>query len=719
MFFKVVKRFFLICFAWPAIALATAPVSAQILVSTGTYSQNFDSLASSGSPSWTDNSTLPGWYISKSTAPNAVASYRIDGGTSFAGAIYSYGTNDANGIGDRALGSIASGTPGNFAYGVRFTNDTGLAQSNITVSYTGEQWRNSGNANAQKLAFSFRVSSNAITNSDAVNANTWTNFTALNFATPTTGATAGALDGNDAANQQVFTNVVLPGVVVQPGQEIFLRWFDTNDSGDDHGVAIDNLTVGFEVVVVSTNFLVITSQPQSVVAGEGGFAIFSVSSTGNPAPTYQWQFNGTNLPGATSPTLALNNLTTNQVGNYSVIVTNSVVVTNSIFVSLIVTPNSIDATNSKIRILTYNVAGNNTGTETNAADWSTNAPQVQAIGRELMFLNPDIVTFNEIPVTNGVAQMPDWMKAFLPGYFLATNSFGDTFIQNVIASRFPITRSASHLHSANLNPFGYTNSSSTDADNFTRDLFEAQIVVPNWPLPLHVFVAHLKSTDSSPLQDDADKRAAEASAVSNYFVTVFLTSTNASHPYVLDGDMNEDAFFPQTNNYMSGRPIQRMTAPPTGLQMTIPINPITRTDLTESIQGSLDTRFDYILPCPILFSNIAGSEVFRTDLLNPLPPNLNANDDKAASDHLPVLMVFNNPFDTPFKLLSIARTNQNLTLQWESQNNRVFSIEASPDLFSWLPFATNILTTNANSPFVFTTNNISDPLKFFRIRRAP
>lgn len=670
------------------------------------YSQNFDSLANSGSLAWTDNFTLPGWYISKSVAPNNVTGYSTGTGSSGTGAIYSF---DDAGSTERALGSLASGTPGNFAYGVRFTNDTASAQTNFLISYTGEEWR-MANASMQKLSFSYQTGS-LLTNSDAVNAQSWINFPALDFISPNTNGSARSLEGNDPTNRIVFADVVLTNAVVQPGQEIFFRWLDTDDSGSDDGLAVDNLTISFQATVASTNPPVITIQPQSQAAGANGFAIFSVSATGNPAPTYQWQFNTTNLPGATSPTLALNNLMTNQAGIYSVVVTNSVGATNSISATLFVTPVSFAAKNGAIRILQYNVEGNG------ATDWSTNAPQVQAIGRELIYLNPDIVTFNEIPTTNGVPQMTNWMNAFLPGYHLALNSFGDTFIQNAIASRFPITRSASHLHSANLNPFGYTNSSSQNADNFTRDLFEAQIAVPNWPLPLHVFVAHLKSTTSNP-PDDANKRVAEASAVSNYFTATFLTGTNATHPYVLDGDMNEDAFFPETSRYASGHPIQRMTAPPTGLQMTIPVNPVTSTDLTESIQHSLDTRFDYILPCPLLFSNIAGSEVFRTDLLTNFPSNLFSNDDKLASDHLPVLMVFKNPFDTPFHLLSVGVTNQTVSLTWESQNNRIYNIEASTDLFSWLPFATNIAITTANSSFTFTTN-VSDPLKFFRIYRAP
>jgi endonuclease/exonuclease/phosphatase family metal-dependent hydrolase len=481
-------------------------------------------------------------------------------------------------------------------------------------------------------------------------------------------------------------------------------------SGSSHGVAIDNLTVGFQAIGNSPP--AIASPPQNEAAGEGGFAVFSANATGSPAPDFQWQCNGTNLPGATSASLVLSNLTVNQSGSYSVVVTNLAGATNSSAATLIVAPTSLLATDGAIKILTYNVAGNNSGIATNAADWSTNAPPVQAIGRELMYLQPDIIAFNEIPTTNGVAQMPDWMNAFLPGYFLATNSTGDGHIQSVIASRFPITHSASHLAYSSLAPFGYASSS------FTRDLLEAQIAVPNWPLPIHVFVAHLKATGATTPQDDANKRAAMASAISNYFATVFLPGTNGVHPYILAGDLNEDAFSPDMD-YFSGQPIQRLTSPPTGLQMTIPVNPFSHADLAESIQGAFYTRFDYLLPCMLLFSNIAGSEVFRTDLLTNLPPNLFSNDDKTASDHLPVLMVFKNPFNTPFRLLSIARRNQSVTLNWESQNNRTFSVESSPDLVSWTALATNLLATTTNSPFVFATDNIAGPIKFFRIYRVP
>jgi len=76
--------------------------NAQIAMSVGTYSQDFDSLANSGTAnSWTDNSTLPGWYASKQIAPNVITTYRADNGGNNAGPLYSYG---ASASANRALG---------------------------------------------------------------------------------------------------------------------------------------------------------------------------------------------------------------------------------------------------------------------------------------------------------------------------------------------------------------------------------------------------------------------------------------------------------------------------------------------------------------------------------------------------------------------------------------------------------------------------------------
>jgi len=67
----------------------------------------------------------------------------------------------------------------------------------------------------------------------------------------------------------------------------------------------------------------ITTNPVSQTVLVGGSATFSVAASGAGPFTFQWFFNGTFLPGATSSNLTLSNITTNQAGNYTVSVANA------------------------------------------------------------------------------------------------------------------------------------------------------------------------------------------------------------------------------------------------------------------------------------------------------------------------------------------------------------------------------------------------------------
>ena len=691
-------RFFFYIAIAIAIILASR-IAAQVPVSAGTYAQNFDSLTNSSTANWTNNFTLPGWYASKGNADTT--NFTLSAGTSTAGGIYSFATNGINSSADRALGSLGASST-TYAYGVRFTNNTAAAVTNILISYTGEQWRSGSTNTPQILTFAYQISGAPITNT--YSATGWTNFPALNFIAPNLSALASAVDGNAVTNRVVFTNIALANITLAPGQEIFLRWLDVDDVGFDNAVALDDLTVSFGTNSPSSNSPPsITAQPTNAVANVGANATFSVTATGTPAPSYQWKLNGTNLLNETNAVLVLNSVATNQVGNYFVTVSNLVSATNSQIATLtvnIVPPLVAAGTNSSLTLMTYNVKGNG------VADWSTNAVQVLAIGRQIQFLKPDVITFNEIPRTN-VWQMANWVTAFMPGYYLATNSGNDGFINCVIASRHPINRSKSWLDGANLNPFGYTNTSSSAADNFTRDFFEAEINVPNWSLPLHVFTTHLKSS-SGGYTEAAAKRAAEAAAITNFLATNFFVLYPA-HPFTLSGDMNES----DTNTLA----LQRLISAPTSLRLTNPTNPISGSINTYTIQGSLSERIDFIFPGALLASNITASQVFRTDLLTNFPSNLFSNDDKVASDHLPVLMTFANPFNMPYKFTSVTRTNQSVTLKWESATNRFYAVEASTNLLQWTALASNLFATGTN--YTFATNNVSEPLKFFRIYRVP
>src|SRR5262245_33590079 len=98
--------------------LLAEAVNGQVLLSGGlTYSQNFDTLATSSTtsqPAWLDNSTITGWYVrrARTVSGGTLSSFtyntlRLDNGQLNSGSIYDYGTFSAV---DRALGSVASGT---------------------------------------------------------------------------------------------------------------------------------------------------------------------------------------------------------------------------------------------------------------------------------------------------------------------------------------------------------------------------------------------------------------------------------------------------------------------------------------------------------------------------------------------------------------------------------------------------------------------------------
>lgn len=315
-----------------------------------------------------------------------------------------------------------------------------------------------------------------------------------------------------------------------------------------------------------------------------------------------------------------------------------------------------------LSVLTYNVAGNG------ATDWSTNAPQVRAIGRQAQYLQADIITFNEIPATS-VWQMADFATAWCPGFQLATNSSSDGYIRSVILSRFPIAASASRLAHANLTPFGCTN------QFFTRDLFEAEILVPDYDRPLHVFTTHLKALTNS---TDQARRAAEASAISNYLTSVFLPA-NPDHPYVLTGDLNEDVNRPDAGSL---HPVERLITADTGLCLTTPLQ-LSGNDCTFSSRTAPSHRFDYILPCAQLCSNLVGSRVFRTDVLSPLPPGLLSNDTQTASDHMPVWMVFASPSGNDFRIASLQVEGDDTRLTWTAWAGGYCQVFASSNAVRW------------------------------------
>jgi len=204
----------------------------RMTVPVGSYTQTFNGLALNGDVNVWDDAAEPllAWYACLGNVPPNV--YKAGKGTETAGALYAYGTE---GNPDRALGAIASDGTGDIRFGVAFTNETGCPITNVTVTYTGEQWRCASN-DVQSLVFGYCVTNTVIPLTQGIYE--W--LPALRFDAPhMTDMKAGAVTGEGYS-----VTAPLP-VIVAPGNIVVLCWEDKNDAGTDHGLAVDDLVVSW------------------------------------------------------------------------------------------------------------------------------------------------------------------------------------------------------------------------------------------------------------------------------------------------------------------------------------------------------------------------------------------------------------------------------------------------------------------------------------------
>ena len=66
---------------------------------------------------------------------------------------------------------------------------------------------------------------------------------------------------------------------------------------------------------------IVTGQPANLTVNSGEDAVFAVAAAGAPPLSYHWQFNGTDIPGASSNRLVLPAVTSAQAGEYRAVVT--------------------------------------------------------------------------------------------------------------------------------------------------------------------------------------------------------------------------------------------------------------------------------------------------------------------------------------------------------------------------------------------------------------
>lgn len=208
-----------------ALLVLSAPALAQVDLTGTPVSQNFDTLANTGT-----SGTLPtGWaFLESGTGANTT--YTATDGSAMSGDTYSAGAANAS---DRALGGIGSNST-QTRFGVQLRNQTGSPLTTLTVNYVAEQWRLGDTVAADKLDFEYSTDATSLANG------TWTAVDPLDVNSPVNTGTAGPLVGNDAANKVAVAGDIT-GLNIANGSTFWIRWVDPNVGGADDLLAIDDV----------------------------------------------------------------------------------------------------------------------------------------------------------------------------------------------------------------------------------------------------------------------------------------------------------------------------------------------------------------------------------------------------------------------------------------------------------------------------------------------
>lgn len=201
----------------------------------GTYTQNFDGLGTTAIGTFTNNTTLAGYYITSAGLP-------LQTGASNSNSVYNCGILGTNALSDRALGALSTGTTHRF--GLRLKNNGAGSITSFDISFTGEQWRA---YTASTLVFEYQISAAGSTIT-SLTSGTWTAFNSLDFASLTTNASGAATDGNNASYRTAKSATLT--VTVPANAEIFFRW--TKAGSSSPCLAIDDLSITANGTITSS-----------------------------------------------------------------------------------------------------------------------------------------------------------------------------------------------------------------------------------------------------------------------------------------------------------------------------------------------------------------------------------------------------------------------------------------------------------------------------------
>lgn len=192
-------------------------------------------------------------------------------------------------------------------------------------------------------------------------------------APPFAGQLSFQVGGITQTTLSVYAHWTLQTVYIGAGSQT-LTWVNSAPPGGNgvYDAFVDQVTW----TTGATGPLILT-QPFSQSVAPGLNATFFVKTGGTPPLSYQWQLNGTNLPGATNTSLTITNAQSGNLGDYQVAISNDVST---------VTSSSATLEFGNIAAWGENSAVNNVGT---APPGATNVAQISGGEAQNLLLKTD------------------------------------------------------------------------------------------------------------------------------------------------------------------------------------------------------------------------------------------------------------------------------------------------------------------------------------------
>jgi hypothetical protein len=297
----------------------------------------------------------------------------------------------------------------------------------------------------------------------------------------------------------------------------------------------DGLTDAYEKLVSHTDPnspLTITTQPANQWVIQGSNATFSVTAVGG-ALSYQWYFNSAMLGAATNAILILNNVQTNNAGNYYVVVTNmagSVTSSNAVL-TVLVPPSAI----SGLQLWLEANAGITTNTAAQISTWAdqsgntNNATQSNTNNQPLYVIN----ALNSLPVVRFNPTNSQYFN--LPNLFNGTTQ-AEAFVVLRAAADMPGTSRA-------LWQFGAITYYPDSGGNIVEDFGSTSLhTVGNPAQPLDQYHVYEVASQSGNWSAWINGMLQSSTTTNTYSTNVYPTLGN-SGSYYFAGDVAEVLVF--------------------------------------------------------------------------------------------------------------------------------------------------------------------------------